>query len=386
MVDPDRLAELHEERRFLLRSLDDLEREHAAGDVDETDFVALRDGYTARAAQVLHAIELDRVAVPLRRTGRLGRRALTAIAVLAVASGAGVLVARSSGERAATGSLTGGITESVPSLLAEARAQLGPNRAAAARLFAKALAIEPDNAEALTYAAWITRLDTRAALEAGSTTPDAAKVSFTTALVGLRHAISAQPSYPDPHCFEAVLQFRDLADAGAARSSYLACQASNPPPAVAGLVTALGPDIDKALAAAGDQAAGQRVALASARSLLVAGKAKEALDAYQMILSTTPNDVEALAWSGWLVARASGDISDPQLASATLDQGEARIDRALAADPTDVAASCFKAVVLDVRGNDDAAKPLAARCREGGPPRDVGAVVPDLAARLTAIG
>ena len=33
----DRLAALEEERRFLLRSLTDLEREHDAGDVDDLD-------------------------------------------------------------------------------------------------------------------------------------------------------------------------------------------------------------------------------------------------------------------------------------------------------------------------------------------------------------
>ena len=37
----DELAHLEEERRFLLRSLDDLEREHAAGDVDAADYAAV---------------------------------------------------------------------------------------------------------------------------------------------------------------------------------------------------------------------------------------------------------------------------------------------------------------------------------------------------------
>jgi hypothetical protein len=46
----DRLAELEEERRFLLRSLTDLEREHDAGDVDDLDYETLKDGYTVRAA------------------------------------------------------------------------------------------------------------------------------------------------------------------------------------------------------------------------------------------------------------------------------------------------------------------------------------------------
>jgi hypothetical protein len=33
-------APLEEQRDFLLRSLDDLEREHDAGDIDETDYEA----------------------------------------------------------------------------------------------------------------------------------------------------------------------------------------------------------------------------------------------------------------------------------------------------------------------------------------------------------
>ena len=54
--DTDRAA-LEEERDFLLRSLDDLEREHDAGDIDETDYEGLRDDYTVRAATVLRSLD-----------------------------------------------------------------------------------------------------------------------------------------------------------------------------------------------------------------------------------------------------------------------------------------------------------------------------------------
>ncbi len=40
-VDLDQLAEREEERRFLLRSLADLEREHDAGDIDDADYATL---------------------------------------------------------------------------------------------------------------------------------------------------------------------------------------------------------------------------------------------------------------------------------------------------------------------------------------------------------
>ena len=56
-ADPDAYAALEEQRDFLLGSLDDLERERAAGDIDEADYEALRDDYTARAAAVLRALD-----------------------------------------------------------------------------------------------------------------------------------------------------------------------------------------------------------------------------------------------------------------------------------------------------------------------------------------
>ncbi len=59
----DRLAELEEERRYLLRSLKDLEREREAGDVDEDDYRTLKDGYTVRAASVLRQIDDGRRAL-----------------------------------------------------------------------------------------------------------------------------------------------------------------------------------------------------------------------------------------------------------------------------------------------------------------------------------
>src|SRR5690606_37957028 len=45
----DDLVALEEQRDFLLRSLDDLEREREAGDLDDDDYQALKDDYTARA-------------------------------------------------------------------------------------------------------------------------------------------------------------------------------------------------------------------------------------------------------------------------------------------------------------------------------------------------
>src|SRR5262245_30925183 len=96
-VDPDRLASLEEERTFLLRSLRDLDAEHAVGDVDDDDYATLRDGYTKRAADVLREIDDGESRLPSRRSASAMRRLGIVVAVVAVAAGAGVLVARSSG-------------------------------------------------------------------------------------------------------------------------------------------------------------------------------------------------------------------------------------------------------------------------------------------------
>ena len=46
MINPDELARLEEERKFLLDSLRDLERERKAGDIDDIDYEGLKAGYT----------------------------------------------------------------------------------------------------------------------------------------------------------------------------------------------------------------------------------------------------------------------------------------------------------------------------------------------------
>ena len=52
-ADRERLCE---QRDFLLASLDDLDAEYAAGDLDKRDYDELRDGYVGRAAEVLRAL------------------------------------------------------------------------------------------------------------------------------------------------------------------------------------------------------------------------------------------------------------------------------------------------------------------------------------------
>jgi len=108
-VDLDGLARLEGERRFLLRSLNDLEREYEAGDVDQADYVALKDGYTARAAVTLRAIERGRAILPATRRTSAARVALWVVGILVVACLAGWGLARSSGTRLPGETITGGL-------------------------------------------------------------------------------------------------------------------------------------------------------------------------------------------------------------------------------------------------------------------------------------
>ena len=156
-MNPDQLAELEEQRRFLLRSITDLDREHLYGDVDDHDYETLRDGYTARAASVMRAIE-DGHDRGVGTGGRAGRRSLLrgSSAPLLVASLAGWLVARTSGQRLPGQSISGGLPgDEVAQKLAEARQLLGVDPQQAIVRYQQVRELDPNNAEALTYMGWL---------------------------------------------------------------------------------------------------------------------------------------------------------------------------------------------------------------------------------------
>lgn len=235
--DLDRLAELEAQQRFLLRSLADLDREHAAGDVDDVDYRTLRDGYTARAATVLRAIDEGRAALPAR--GPRNRWAIAAwiVGVLAVAVGAGVLVARSSGQNLSdtaprgTGPLT---DDDLSALLSQARQMLGAgdNRGAFG-VYSTVLQQSPDDVEANTYAAWLLVLDARQQSDAGLAAQRA-----TQSMLLLQHARDVDPSYPDAHCFTAVIaaDFLVPPDLQLGRTEGRACLDAHPPDDIRSLV------------------------------------------------------------------------------------------------------------------------------------------------------
>jgi tetratricopeptide (TPR) repeat protein len=185
-LDPDALAALEEQRDFLLRSLEDLEREHDAGDVDDHDYASLKDDYTARAARTIRSIAAHHARVAAASPPRSWPRSMAAIAgVVAFAIVAGVLVARFAGRREAGDALTGDIRESTRTQLDNARLALQQERYDdAIEIYDAVLADQPDNVEAMAY---------KGRAEIGNGDMDG--------VLTLIDAAEARPEYPDTHYF-----------------------------------------------------------------------------------------------------------------------------------------------------------------------------------------
>ncbi len=378
------MNDIGEEGDFLLRSLDDLEREHAAGDIDDVDYVALRDGYTTRAAAVLRGQATPANTTPQRR----GRTWMIAALVLAAATGGGVAVARSAGQRSVGGGLTGAIGQSTASLLAQARADLGTDRAKATSLYDQVLQVDPRNVEALTYKAWVERIETRAKLDSGAIDASAASARFTEAQAGLDAAIAIDPAVPDALCFVAVMRFRDFADSSGARAALDRCLAANPSQQTLALTASIGPEIDSTLANSGDSAAVFRVQLAEIKTKAIGAKTldelKLAIDSYDALVVAHPDSAEALAYGGWYVALLANQLTgDARIKG--LSAGEAKIDRALVVQPAFGDALCFKAIVHATVADAAGALASAQACQAAGPPASAVAIYPDLAASIADI-
>lgn len=215
-LDPDVLAGLEEERDFLLRSLQDLEREHDAGDVDDSDYEELKDDYTARAAAAIRAIE-DRTATAksLRPQRDWKRTALGMVLVGVMAMGAGWLVFRNAGTRAPGQGLTGDVRQDSANSILKAQGLTGQAQAslqagdaqkalkqfeAAVKAYDEALKISPDNVEAMTYRGWVLHT-----IALSSEASIAAQLD-QQALGYLNEAIATDPTYSDARVFRAILE------------------------------------------------------------------------------------------------------------------------------------------------------------------------------------
>jgi hypothetical protein len=200
-LDPDELAALEEQRDFLLASIRDLDAEREAGDLDDDDYQALKDDYTARAAEVLRAIEEQREAFTSAKGNRSRGGLIAAIVgVVLVAMVAGILVAQASGQRKAGDTVSGGVTttpdQSAGAVQACVSKFRGSNPVDGIKCFDDILEQRPDDAEALTFRGWLLY---QAVQGAGQPDVEArAKADITK-------ATTAAPNFPIPHFFLAYI-------------------------------------------------------------------------------------------------------------------------------------------------------------------------------------
>jgi hypothetical protein len=249
------VAELNEERDFLLRSIADLEREHAAGDVDDTDFATLRAGYVERAAATLRAIAsaADEVPLPghvdtsdvetnaarpgppgtglsaarrLRRfLGRRGvRRWLIALGLCCVLGLMAVVAAHAAGVRlpgeSASGSVSLTSSAQVRQELDQASVLASEGKLQSAiAVYDTVLTAVPHQAEALAYKGWFVRL---AGLSAHS------KVAVADGDVTLAEAARVAPSYALARVFYGIALLDDEADGSGALVQFRAFLADKP--------------------------------------------------------------------------------------------------------------------------------------------------------------
>lgn len=235
----DELAALEDQRDFLLRSLDDLEEEHAAGDVEDHDYEVLRQDYTARAAGVIRTIEAQRTRVASPRRSRGRRQLFIAVAgVVLFALGAGLLVAQSAGRRSASDQVTGDIRTTTRNQLDDALGLAAEGRYDdAIAIYNDILDSQPEHVEAMSYKGWVQVLSG----------------DIDDGVVALTNASRIDPDYPDAHAFLAVAFWR-LGNADTDQADYFIdlslraldrLDALDPPPYLADLVAPLRTAIER---------------------------------------------------------------------------------------------------------------------------------------------
>ena len=224
-LDPDALAVLEEQRAFLRRSLDDIEREHEAGDLDETDYATLKHDYEARLSGVTKAVDEGkaelRAAAP-RGDARRTRIIVLCVIVFAVACGFGV--AHFAGRRTAGGTITGNVNQTSREQLAQCLADATQGQAnvtGALSCYDAVAKRDPTNLEAKTYAAGVRIVQ-----------------SDLSRIDDLIEVATDHPEYPDAHAFLAIA-FNQLGRADSALAELKKLDTLNPSPIITQLVDPL---------------------------------------------------------------------------------------------------------------------------------------------------
>jgi tetratricopeptide (TPR) repeat protein len=233
-------ASLEDEEGFLKSSLEDLDREHSAGEIDSTDYEELRKHYLARAAVVTAALnDLADKPTPTRRpaTSRrwmsLGRhRAIIGWAAAVSFAVAGTLL----------GLALAGVApfaSSTPQLSTAARIQLELGEAAvlangghvlqAVAVYDKVLELDPNQPQALADSGWIVRL-------AGLSSKNSSLVTGGDKEIAA--AVKASLGYALARAYDGVALFEDKHSASSAVDQFNALLADHASPTLIASVRA----------------------------------------------------------------------------------------------------------------------------------------------------
>jgi tetratricopeptide (TPR) repeat protein len=95
-----------------------------------------------------------------------------------------------------------------------------------------------------------------------------------------------------------------------------------------------------------DPRAAVNTQLEQAHQLESQNQASEALRVYDAVLQEDPDNVEALAYRGWLLGRAGNDAPEPAVREELLTKALESLDRAIAISPRYGDARFFRGMVL----------------------------------------
>jgi cytochrome c-type biogenesis protein CcmH/NrfG len=225
-------AMLESERSFLLRSLEDLDSELMAGNIDPDSYRTLHDDYTARAAEVIR--ELEEGTEPEKPEKPRGLKWITYGGIAIFVGLVAFLMSQAVGDRQPGQSATG--NDDIPATvttvardpeleaaenavdanpndydarvryaraLVATRVDGGPKYADAIQQYVEASKIDPDQAEPYAYSGWISAI-------VASATSDAPSRQTLLEVAGKRldQAIAVDPDYTDSYVFKGLVLAR----------------------------------------------------------------------------------------------------------------------------------------------------------------------------------
>jgi len=363
---------LEAERDFLLRSLDDLDAEHHAGDLEDDQYEQLRAEYVRRTAEVARRLDGetvhdddadfdddDAVAAPGRTKRSRGGWALVGLGVFGVL--AGLLLATSLGQRP-DGGLATGSGKAPQDRGAECRGLSFSEPVRAVPCYDKLMVSAPDDPEFLTYRGWA---------KVRSDDPAGAMVDFD-------RVVAVDPEYPDVYAFRAVVA-KDAGDFEQARAELGRLASLNPPATVTDTIEQMGLDVEvaegllapavrecwlqekkaiggvnAAIAAGSDPAgAGSAEAGTLSDSLTQLIRADQCLTA---VLAATPDDTDALVMRGLAISILYQVSLAAEPDQSVLTRALQVLGRAVELDPSDPNARLIRAAVHNMAGDPESAR------------------------------